>query len=232
MVKVHQIYFDAESHLSLEPEYIPYCNNPTTIFFESEVMCKLVERGAHKNCDYFGVVSHKLRNKIKGSKMWGRTIANQSLRDFTPKEFESYIRVAGADIASFATHPPHQVFPWAERYHKGICRAADLLIRKLNYRIYYDAKSFQVIYFNYFVAKPQIYEDFVKTLLRPAIRIMKCDPDVHALCKVNSHYRFPMPEAVTKQTGYDYWPLFPFIAERLINLYLLKNSYKFKFIQW
>jgi len=232
MVKVYQIYFDDQSRKSLEPEYIPYFNNPTSIFFESQVMCDLVGKGEHKNCEYFGVVSHKLRKKVHGSKMWGRTIANQSRRQFSPKEFETYIRVAGADIASYSTHPPQQVFPWAEKYHKGICKAADLLIRKLSYRLYYDAKSFQVIYFNYFVAKPKIYEDFVNTLLRPAIRLMKHDPELHKLCKVNSHYRFPMPEAVTKQTGYDYWPLFPFIAERLINLYMIKNNYKFKFIQW
>ena len=232
MIRVYQVYFDDKSKESLEPEYIPYLNNPATIFLESKVMCDLIAKGAHKKSEYFGVVSHKLRKKVHGSKMWGRTIANQSRRQFSPKEFETYLRVSGADIGSYCTHPPHAVFPFAERYHKGICAAVALLMKKLNYKIWYDTKSRSVIYFNYFLARPNIYEDFVNTLLRPAIEIMSKDPQVRTLCKVNSRYKFPIPEDLAKQTGYDYWPLHPFITERLINLYLIKNNNKFKFIQW
>lgn len=232
MVKVFQIYFDDQSRQRLEPEYIPYYNNPCTIFLESEVMCKLVEEGKHEGCEWFGVVSHKLRKKVHSSKFWGRTIANRSLRQFTPVEFETYLRVSGADIGSYCTHPPHRVYPWAEKYHKGICAAVALIVKKLNYKIWYDQKSTHVIYFNYFVARPKIYEDYIKTLLRPAINLMRNDPEVKRLCDVNSRYRFPIPENVKEQTGYTYWPMHPFICERLINLYLIKNNNKFKFIQW
>ena len=232
MVKVYQIYYDEDSKQRLELEYIPYFNNPTSIFFESKVICDLIDKGAHKHSEWFGVVSHKLRKKVHQSKFWGRTIANRSIRKFSPKEFEVYIRSSGADIASFCKHPPHMVFPWAEKYHKGICKATAALVKKLGYKVWYDQKSTQVIYFNYFVAKPQIYEDFVSTLLQPAIEIMWKNPDVKALCNVNSKYPKPVPVSVRDQTGYDYWPMFPFIAERLINLYLLKNYNKFNLIQW
>lgn len=232
MVKVYQIYFNDESKARLEPDYIPYYNNPATIFLESEVMCKLIEDGKHKDCKWFGVVSHKLRKKVHGAKFWGPSIANRSKRQFSPSEFEKFVRVADADIGSFCTHPPHYVFSWAERYHKGICAATSMLIKKLKYKIWYDQKSLQVIYFNYFVARPHIYEDFVKTLLRPAIELMKHDPDVRTLVNVNSRYRFPIPKALTEQTGYTYWPMHPFISERLINLYLIKNYNKFRLVQW
>ena len=231
-MKVYQIYFDDESRKTLEPEYVPYCNNPATIFLESKVMCDLIEAGKHRNCEWFGVVSHKLRKKVHGAKFWGRTIANRSRRQFSPKEFESFVRINGADIASYCTHPPHYVYMWAERYHPGICKAVSMLVKKLNYKIWYDQKNKYVIYFNYFVARPSIYEDFVYTLLKPSIHLMQHDPDVRALCNVNSRYRHPMPESLKEQTGYDYWPMHPFICERLINLYLIKNNHKFNFVQW
>ena len=232
MVKVYQIYYDDDSKQRLEPEYMPYLNNPTSIFFESQVMCDLIKKDAHKNCEWFGVVSHRLRKKVQQSKFWGRSIANRSMRKFSPKEFEHYIRTNKADIASFCKHPSHAVFPWAEKYHPGICKATYALIRKLKYKVWYDQKSRDVIYFNYFLARPAIYADFVNTLLRPAINLMKNDKEIKALCKINSRYPKPVPVGVRDQTGYDYWPMFPFIAERLINLYLIKNNNKFSFIQW
>lgn len=232
---VHQIYYNEATKKLLEPEYIPFYNNPTTIFFESKVMSDLIKNKAHVHCDYFGVVAPGFRKKVHGSKMWGRSIANRSLRNFSPAEFEHFVRISKADIASYCTHPPHAVFPWAEKYHKGISLAIVKILQKINYGIYWDQVSRQVIYFNYFVARPYIYEQFVIELLNPVMKLMTEDDEIKKLVEIDSGYQNQngrgMPAGLKEQIGYDYYPMHPFICERLINLYLLKHT-RFKFIQW
>jgi hypothetical protein len=230
-VKVYQIYYSEETKARLEPEYIPYYNNPSTVFFEAKVMCDLIDKGAHKGADYFGVVSPSLRNKIKGTKKWGTSIRNMSEREFSPKTFEQLVMDFRPDIASYTTHPAHAIFPWAERFHPGICRATIKILEKMKKRLYYDSKIIKPIYFNYFVAKSSIYEDYIKTFLKPAIHLMTHDPEIRKLVCVNSHYRAgKMTPELAKQIGFDYYPLHPFICERLINLYLLKHP--FKIVTW
>jgi len=229
-VKVYQVYFKEEQKTKLEPEYIPYYNYPTTVFFESKIMCDLIDKKAHKNCMYFGVVSHNLRAKVKEAKMWGRTIRNKSLRYFSAKQFEQFVRVNKPDIASYTTHQPHKVFPIAEKFHRGIALATVRLLEKMKFKGYWDDMSEKVIYFNYFVARPEIYEDYIQTMLKPAIKLMREDPQIKKLVDVNSHYKKPMTDELSKQIGYNYWPLHPFICERLINLYILHRN--LTFIQW
>lgn len=236
LVKVYQIYYNEESKNKLESEYIPYYNNPTTVFFESKVMSDLIKDNKHIDCDWFGVVSPSLRNKVHGSKTWGRSIANRSKRNFSPGEFENYVTTFKPDIASYCTHPPHAVFPWAEKYHKGISKAIVEILKKLKYNIYWDTVSRFVIYFNYFVARPPIYADFVNTLLNPAMDLMINDSYIKSLVDIDSRYQTQnvrgISDELKQQIGYEYYPLHPFICERLINLYIIKHQNRFKFIQW
>jgi len=231
-VKVYQIYYKQDQLAGLEPEFIPYHNEKTTIYFESKIMVDLVNQGKHKDADYFGVISPTFRRKIKQTKYWGPTIANKSKRAFSPKEFEKYVNSFKPDIATLCSHQPHAVFPIAERFHKGISIAVIKIIQKLKYKIFWDAKSNIVVYFNYFIAKPKIYEDYVKNLLEPAIHLMEHDPEIKKYVNVNSHYKKPVTPELKAQTGYDYYPLHPFICERLINLYIIKNHAWLKAIKW
>jgi len=232
MLKVFQIYFSEETKEKIEPEYIPYYNYPCSKYFESKVICDLVKAGEHLNSEWFGVLSANLRTKIQTSKLWGKSIANQSMRDFSPGRFENFVKVHKADIASYSKHLPHRVYPSIEKYHPGICEAIQTILQKLKYGVNYNMFSYQVIYFNYFIARPHIYEDYVKTLLIPVIDLMETDPQVRALVESDSKYPHSMPDDLAEQIGFNYWPMHSFICERLINLYLLKNNNKFKLIQW
>lgn len=228
-MKVYQIYYNEETKAQLEPEYIPYFNNPTTVYFESKVMCDLIDKGEHKGVDYFGIVGNKLRRKISQSKTWGRRIRNISKKNFSPKSFEQFVYDYRPHIASYSTNGRHAVFPWAEQFHGGICKATQAIVKKLGIRAAYDKVTIQPIYFNYFVAKPDIYQDYVNKILRPAIDLMENDAEIKTLLEVDSNYGQVSAE-LEKQIGYNYYPLHPFICERLINLYL--NMYNFKIIQW
>jgi len=231
-MKIYQIYYKDEQKSGLEPEYIPYYNEKTTIYFESKVMVDLVNQGKHKNCDYFGVLAPEFRRKIKQTRFWGPTIANKSKRRFSPKEFERYVNSYRPDIATLCSHRPHAVFPVAERFHRGISKAVIKLIEKLKYKVFWDAKSKIIIYFNYFVARPNIYEDYVKNLLEPAIDLMENDREIKKLVNINSNYKKPVTPELKAQIGYEYYPLHPFICERLINLYIVKNQAHLKTLNW
>ncbi len=232
MLKVFQVYFSEYTKEKVEPEYIPYFNHPCSKYFESKVIYDLVEAGEHLNSEYFGVVGCNLRLKIHASKFWGRLIANQSRRNFMPDSFENFVKSHKTDIASYTKHLPHRVFPLAELYHPGICEAVKTILKKLNYGVNYDNLNNQVIYFNYFVARPHIYQDYVETLLGPAIDLMESDTKLRALVESDSKYSNPLPKKIADQIGFDFWPMHPFICERLINLYLLKNNNEFQLIQW
>jgi len=73
-------------------------------------MRRLVEAGAHRAGDYFGVVSYQLRQKIEGTReSWkhNEEIANLSARDFTLEAFERELRRKTPDAMSFVRHAPH-----------------------------------------------------------------------------------------------------------------------------
>ena len=126
-----------------------------------------------------------------------------------------------------------QIFDFTHNYfiYRVICKYI-LITNLLKYKVFLDIRSNIVIYFNYFVAKPKIYEDYVKNLLEPAMHLMEHDPEIKKLVNVNSHYKKPVTPELKAQTGYDYYPLHPFICERLINLYIAKNQAYLKTLNW
>ena len=78
------------------------------------------------------------------------------------------------------------------------------------------------------MAKTHIYEDFVKTTLRPAINLFKKDKDLYNLGTTNlprTDHGKP-PQRFTDHTGYEEWPHIPFVLERLINVYVELNDLK------
>ena len=228
LVKIYQIYYRDDQQDDLE--YIPFYNYPTTVFFESMVMCRLIEDGCHLDGRYFGVVGPNFRKKIRQSKSWGPTIANKSRTTFTPAEFERLVDHYNPDLAGMCTHMAHAVFPIAERFHKGISVATIKILEKINYKTYWDGKSDKPVYFNYFVARRDVYERYVKELLRPAIDVMTNDKEIKKMVEIDSGYKKKMTPELKAQIGYDYYPLHPFICERLINLFIIKNN--LKLITW
>jgi hypothetical protein len=251
-VVIYQIYYSEETKRLIEPEYIPYDNSlKTNKYFESQVMCDLVKNNKHLGSQYFGVVSCNLKQKIGNAQTWGRTLRNQDRQSFTPKSFEDFTLNSNADIVTMTKHPPHIVFLVAEKYHRGIMNLANDILKKistkrvrsdylkerglgLNYRIpemqpSVNQISQRPIYFNYFIARPNIYENYLNTMLIPAMDIMDNDPRIKEMCSAPSGYKEPMSqedkEILNGLIGFPYYPMYPFICERLINIYVLAHNY-------
>lgn len=217
-MKVFQIYFDESQIGHLEPGYIPFYNPDCSIFFESEVQKTLIEAKEHLGTDYFGVVSYKLKSKlayIKDNWKNNKNIANQSTAEFTPELFEEELMKAKPDIMSFQRHMPHDPISVATKFHPRFMEFWQRVILEIGYdwkpEVYQDP-----VYCNYFVAKPEIYEEFVKEMLIPAMDFMLTMPALFE----NSRYPHPLPKNLQEKFNVPHWTYHPFICERLISFFI------------
>lgn len=222
-LKVHQIYFDPAQATLLEPEYIPYYNPDCTVYFENSVIETLINCGAHVGCDYFGVVSYKLREKI-GAVMKERwtnipTIANHSLKEFTPALFESELLSHRPDVMSFQRHMPHDPITFADRFHPNFSNYFQQIMNEIGFD-WKPTHLKNVVYCNFFVAKSEIYKRYVSEMLIPAMNVMRKMEWLYN----NSHYPNKMPENLAKQWGIDYYPYHPFMCERMFSWYMHVNN--------
>lgn len=217
MLKVYQIYFKPEQLQFLEKEYEPYLNEECSVFFESEVIRKLISEGEHKNSEYFGVVSYALRNKIRITKRdWSKikNIANTSDKEFTTQDFEDELIAGKPDIMSFQRHVGHDTVSFANQFHPNFSKYFAEIMQKIGYN-WTPTHFSNVFYCNYFVAKSEIYERFVTEMLAPAMNVMLEMPELMG----DSKYPKPLPEELKNKWGIDHFPYHAFIAERFMSYY-------------
>lgn len=222
LLTVHQIYYDESQISKLESQYIPYKNEDCTVFFENEVIAKLITSGAHLNGDYFGVVSHKLREKIYISKTTWRGISeicNTSNQQFTPELFESELIKHRPDVMSFSRHMQHDPISFADRFHPEFTYWFKYIMPRIGYN--WQPEVFKdVFYCNFFVAKSEIYEDYVKKMLIPAMEVMKTMPGLMN----DSRYPHSLPGALQEKFGVPHYTYHTFLLERMFSYYAHINK--------
>jgi hypothetical protein len=137
----------------------------------------------------------------------------------------------------FAPKPRNYCFPTIQTEHNyrlqdadtmgGLWAGFDLLVKKLGIS---DGKvlsgSGHGVYFNSFLARPEIYLDYVNSLLKPAIELCASDEELSTLVMSPSGYAKPPPQNFINDTGVEQYPWIPFILERLINVYIEVNDIK------
>lgn len=222
-MKIYQIYYDEASRANCEPEYIHYYNSECTPFFENDVIAKLIEEGAHKDADYFGVVSHKLREKTGLNPISGRSTSK-----FSTQAFEALCLRTNADVISYNRNPKHDVCKLADRFHPNFSKIMRQALHGLPFQM---RPSNTPIYFNHFVAKPEIWDAYTTQLLFPVMRRMKNDEALSKLLWQNSKYPSQLPINLQKEWNVNYYPYHSFICERLISIFLA-NTPKIKAISW
>lgn len=221
-MKVYQVYFREEQLPALD--YTPYYNKDCTLFFENSVICDLINQGAHKRDNYFGVVSHQLRQKVAiGKTNWAaiKNIANTSVTEFTPENFEIGLLKGKPDAMSFQRHIPHDPISFADQFHPNFSIYFARLMKRIGYN-WNGEKLPDVFYCNYFVAKSDIYERYVKEMLIPFMEAMKFMPELMN----DSKYPKPLPEELKKKFGIAHYPYHPFLCERLFSYFAYKNNLK------
>jgi hypothetical protein len=224
-IKAYQIYYDESQKDSLMDGFISHFNEKATVNLESGIICDLVNQGECSNCDWFGVFSWKVRDKIKGFDF-------ERLNDVTAKSGEYDVLAANPRNCMPEILPtgPYNI----RELHVEIWPPMDMLLRKLQQASIiptkkrgYMWKKKNYIYCNFFLAKKDIYLDYVESLLKPAIDLFQTDGELNKLGMKapNTQYDNP-PQRFVDHTGLTQYPHIPFVLERLINVYVEAKSIK------
>lgn len=222
LLKVYQIYFKEDQLRKLD--YIPYYNYDCTPFFENSVIRNLVEHKEHLKADYFGVVSHKLREKIQISKTSWRSvknICNISNQQFSPQLFQHELNKFRPDIMSFGRHVPHDNVSYADQFHPNFSKYFSYIMSKIGYN--WKPQVFQdIVYCNFFVAKSEIYGRYVNEMLAPAMDVMMEMPELFQ----NSNYPHALPDNLQKKFNCEWYPYHTFLCERMVSYFIHLNKFK------
>lgn len=229
-VKWMQIYYNENQRNNIKEGFIPYKNETATIFLESQLMKDCFLQGIHKGSDLFGLCSWKMQQKFR------KKISNFSeIQQKINHEYSNY------DIftLNLKTHAyvdirtPHLTKNIHISAHKALLRFCDILIEHGVIERFPGAylKKNMFIYCNYFLAKPSIFEDFVKNLLIPSIDLMTNDEKAKKIALSDADYDcYKPPKNFIEDTGLNYYPMAPFILERMINIYVAMKGLKVGFI--
>lgn len=196
------------------------------LFFESRVLELAVKSGLHLESDFFGLLSPNYLQKIEGCKYWGADVANTSSAPTTKEGVLQFIEQhKDKDVIGLTSHPPHHVCKFAEVYHPNFCRIMQMVLDKIGYDVDINERNTRIVYFNYFAAKKDILERFTNELLSPFIAACYEDEILSELVfRKNSNYAKDFPENLKQMYGIDFYPYAPFLAERLITLFLHKHK--------
>lgn len=222
-LELFQIYFKDEQLPHLYPFAIPYKNETLTDYFENDVICRLVPES---NADYISVCSWRLKQKRGESST--PLVLNHNLhldeqkilaQDFdvailTPRRANFRMLYMAANWHGKAWDDAFCVF------YDGFLRPNGLSVPK-NYQDLDGEDLKYAIHENHFVARSEIYKDYVTNCLKPAISFMETNP-VFRMDSGYIHKKRDAQEiqAYQKASGREDWPIAPFILERLFSIWI------------
>jgi len=207
--KLIQIYYKDEQKAACYPFSDLYFNDSLTIFFENSPIKKLV---METEADKIGVCSWKLREKFR-------------MNVCRPRELTEEVINTDYDVLSFTCNTKyHKMLGAADIWHKGFRTSLTKIMDSIGQRCPGEVK--QPIYQNAFMAKREIYQDYVKNWLSPAMDVMINDPEINKMVTVDSNYsNLAKKDAadanyLKEKIGMPYYPLAPFLLERLFSIYV------------
>lgn len=215
MIEFYQIYFKEEQRQTMYPFAIPYFNNDLTIFFENEPIRKLVtETKADKIAVCSWKLSHPQHTKLTWNLGWPRRI----------EHITEEVLNSDYDVLPFTRNTKyHEMLAAASTWHPGFRPALTKIVEGIGKKMPSEVKK--PIYQNAFMAKREIYQDYVTDYLNPAMEIIKNDPEIYKLATADSNYTqlvkkdAASAEYLQEKIGFSYYPLCPFLLERLFSIY-------------
>lgn len=227
-IDLHQIYYDEKQLSELYSFAIPLENTVLTDFFENSVIATAVPKST---ADYIGVASWRLRQKRQDGlcpmilKIYGKD-------DLSLGKLKDGIRASDADIVNLRPFSSsHKMLHMASVYHGGPIHnyAWENAIKELKQIIDIPEEVKTPIYENAFIARREIYADYVTRCLTPVMEFVLGKPAFF----VDSGYAAKKlrtdPESVSiyqEKTGRLDWPILPFVLERLFSIWIEGKNFK------
>lgn len=212
-----QIYYQTDQIKEIYPFSIPHFNQKLDLFFENTPIVELVSLSKSEKV---GVVSWKLRQKFK--------FYSFRHQDFTED------RIKGDyDVLSLTKNTSdHRMLRAAESWHPGFINTMTILWGKLGLRMPTEVRY--PINHNYFIAKTEIYKEYIDTLLKPAMDLFINDPELNRLGMQDSKYTSLEKKAsmvnIKRDLNLDYYPMFPFLCERLFPMWCEMKKIKVNYL--
>lgn len=214
-----QIYYHDDQKDSLYPFATPYKNNTLTDYFESQVIADMVP---NLQADLISICSWRLAQKR------GDTIVNLNGDTSLTRE---KILSNDFDVSVLTPRSPrHQPLAMASMWHGQAWDDAFSVFKKflksgLGINVPDELKK--AIYENHFIAKQEIYKEYVEKYLLPCMAFMHGKE----VFKANSGYinKKKNTQEVTdyqEKSGRKDWPIAPFILERLFSIYCEGRNFK------
>ena len=126
------------------------------------------------------------------------------------------------------------MFAFAEHNHKGFGKTFSKICDSIGVKFKGEVKT--PIYQNHFSAKREIYQDYVTNYLNPAMEVMKNDHEINKLIMADSNYSNLIKlskeqvQDLNNKLGIPYFPLAPFLLERLFSVYVDNSKINVTFL--
>ena len=206
MTEIYQLFYNDAQKEKLFPFAIPHRTEGLTIFFENHWIKELV---LASKAEKVGVCSWKLRDKLRRNVGLMKSITADML---------------GGDyqvLSLTKNSKKHTMLAHLYQWHPKSKQAMECLWSKLGMKLPGEVRN--PIYQNHYLAKGEIYKDYVNNFLSPAMGLIEKDEELNNLMIQPSGYGRLSREAdlrsVKEKLGMNDYPLAPFILERCPSCY-------------
>ena len=209
--KIYSIVYDEQQTI----EYEKYFNNINTVnmrsyLFEYNVLIDIIDNFKIDNDKYLGIFSHKFPFKtglFKKKLYW--------LLENNP-DFDIYGLCPQYNLKGKYLNFTEKAHPGFKELFYPLCKDLGLEVKEPEY----------VIYGNFVIMKTSIYKDYVNNIIKPAIYLL--ETKYKDLAWKDSNYKGLPKDQLKLYTELNYYPFFTFVLERLLNMYINNNGFKFK----
>lgn len=207
-----QIYYREEQKAACYPFADLHFNDGLTIFFENSVIKDVVLASTDEK---IGVCSWKLRDKMKWNILRPRPLTQEVIQ-------------TDYDVLCFTGNSKnHKMLAAANNWHPGFTGIMRVLLDSIGQPMPGEVRT--PIYQNSFMARLEIYQDYVKNWLAPIMDLTMANEMVYKLMTQDSKYTqlakkdAASAEYLMEKIGMSYYPMAPFILERLFSIYCHNN---------
>lgn len=193
-----------------------YKNETLTIFFENSV---IAEQVLASKADKIAVCSWELKNKLK----WNPFLQRELTQEILDSDYE---------VLSFTRNTNrHQMLRAADAWHNGFTEIFDKILARIGVKRTFELKI--PIYQNHFSAKLHIYQDYVNRYLLPVMDLISNDKEINDMAMRDANYtklKRGKSGNLQKFLGIDFYPIAPFLLERLFSVYVQNHGIKVSYL--
>lgn len=128
------------------------------------------------------------------------------------------------DVYIFCRPLKYPYIVFTEHVHPGFKVRFNMLLQKIGKGQFVDKEPTHTVYSNFFIAKKELYKQFVEEWIKPSIEVMETDEELKQLVWQECNYNGLPKEQLKQFTGLDHYTFHTFLLERLFSFYLEENK--------